>query len=80
MKDCSVISHDNAICSTVDQSINNELRKNLLEHMVTLYFWVRTFSLAKDVREKYNAAKKKVKSCALLTNIKIASSSSELGH
>lgn len=48
--------------------------------MVTIYFRVRTFSFAKDVREKYKAAKNIVKSCALLTNIKIASSSTELGH
>ena len=80
MKDCSVLSYYNTICSTIDISINKELRKNVLEHMITLYFRVRTFSFAKDVREKYKVAKKKVRSRSLRTSIKIASSSTDLGH
>ena len=80
MKDCSVKSNYSAICSTIDETIDKEIQKNLLEHMITIYFRVRTFSFAKDVREKYKADKKKVKSRSLLTSIKIASSSTDLGH
>ena len=53
---------------------------NLLEHVLTLFVKVRTFSYAKDIKEKHKVAKKQTKKRSLRTEIKQASSSLELGH
>lgn len=77
---CSVLSYFDDICNSTGLTIDKESQKDLIEHMTTLYFRVRTFSFAKSVRERFKAAKKKTKSQALRRSIKIASSSTELGH
>ena len=58
MKNITVISYFNSVVLTVDCLIKKELRMNLLEHILTLFFRVRSFSFAKDVREKHKRAKK----------------------
>ena len=55
--------------------MKKEFRINLLDHILTLYFSVRAFSLAKDVREKHKAAHKSLRKCSLRTEIKKAGSS-----
>jgi len=72
----TVISCYNNICEGIDPKVEKELGWNLLEDLLKLYFTVRGFSFARDVREKYKAAKKKVKNRSLRTQIKKASSSS----
>ena len=49
-------SNFNDIILSVDIHMKKEFRINLLEHILTLYFRVRAFSSAKDVREKQKAA------------------------
>ena len=61
MKDVIVVSNFNSICSGVDPKVTKEISLNLLDHMITLFVRVRTFSFAKDVREKYKVAKKQSK-------------------
>ena len=58
MKNILVISHFNSIISSVDTTIKKEISLNLLEHILTLYFRVRSFSYAKDIRERHKRAKK----------------------
>ena len=49
---------DNSELKTVDA----EIRDNLLENMLKLYFRVRAFSLARDITEKHKVDLKKKKS------------------
>ena len=51
LKIITINSNFNDILS-VDIHMKREFRINLLEHILTLYFRVRAFSFAKDVREK----------------------------
>ena len=53
--------------------IKKEVKMNLLEHMLTLYLRVRTFSYAKDKVEQFKLLKKRSKSRALRTEIKKSS-------
>ena len=80
MKDVIVVSNFNSICSGVDPKVTKEISLNLLDHMITLFVRVRTFSFAKDVREKYKVAKKQSKKHSLRTEIKKATSSKDQGH
>ena len=80
LKDSSVLSNYNNICLNANLKISKEVSLDLLEHMVTIYFRVRTFSYAKDIREKHKVAKKQVKKRSLRTEIKKSSSSTDKGH
>ena len=61
MKNSSVLSNLNCICYGIDQKVTKEISLNLYEQMLSLFVKVRTFSYAKDIREKHKAAKKKCK-------------------
>ena len=52
LKNITINSNFNDIILSVDIHMKKEFRINLLEHILTLYFRVRAFSFAKDVREK----------------------------
>ena len=77
LKDPSVLSNYNDLCLDANVKVEKEVRMDLLEHMVTLYVRVRTFSFAKDIREKHKLSKKEVKKRSLRTEIKKASSSKD---
>ena len=53
LKDSSVLSNYNNVCLNASLEISKEVSLDLLEHMVTIYFRVRTFSYAKDIRGKH---------------------------
>jgi len=53
---------------------------NLLEQILTLFVRLRTFSFAKDIREKHKLAKKASRKRSLRTDIKQSSSTTVLGH
>ena len=57
LKNITINSNFNDILS-VGIHMKNEFPVNLLEHILTLYFRVRAFSFAKDVREKHITAHK----------------------
>lgn len=80
LKDSSVLSNYNNICLGANVKISKEVSMDLLEHMVTIYFRVRTFSFAKDVREKHKISKKQARKRSLRTEIKKSSSSTDKGH
>ena len=80
LKIITIISNFNAIILSVDIHMKKEFRKNLLEHILTLYFRVRAFSFDKDVREKHRAAHKASRKRSLRTEIKKASSNTVERH
>ena len=55
LKNITINSNFNDIILSVDIHTKKEFRINVLEHILTLYFRVRAFSVAKDVREKHKA-------------------------
>lgn len=67
------------VCYDVDPKVNSEISLNLLEQILTLFVRMRTFSYARDIREKHLASKKKGKKRALRTDIKITSSTTDTG-
>ena len=75
MKNIIVTSNFNAICTNLDVHITQEMRNNLLEHILTLFVRVRTFSFAKDIREKHKIGKKQLIKRSLRTEMKKSSSS-----
>ena len=74
LKTITINSNFNAIILSVDIHMKKEFGINLLEHILTLYFRVRAFSFAKDVREKHKPAHKALRKRSLRTVIKKASS------
>ncbi|XP_065068671.1 uncharacterized protein LOC135693981 [Rhopilema esculentum] len=78
LKDPSVLSNYNDICLNASLEISKEVSMDLLEHMLTIYFRVRTFSFAKDIREKHKISKKLAKKRSLRTEIKKSSSTDTL--
>ena len=79
LQNSTVISNFKNICYDIDPKVNGEISMNLLEQMLTLFVRLRTFSFAKDVREKHRAAKRLTKKHSLRTEIKQASSSTDGG-
>ena len=67
------------VCYDVDPKVNSEISLNLLEQILTLFVRMRTFSYARDIREKHRASKKKGKKRAMRTDIKITSSTTDTG-
>ena len=61
MKNIIVTSNFNAICTNLDVHITQEMQNNLLEHILTLFVRVRTFSFAKDIRKKHKIGKKQLR-------------------
>ena len=80
LKNIKINSTFNAIILSVDIHMEKEFRINLLEHILTLYFRVRAFSFAKDVREKHKGAHKALRKRSLRTEIKKASPSTVERH
>ena len=80
LQDCTISTNFKSICYDVDPKVNSEIGLNLLEQMLTLFVRLRTFSYAKDTREKYKAAKKLSRKRSLRTEIKQASCSTDGGH
>ena len=70
LKDSSVLSsyHDIFLCANVE--VSKEFGLDLLEQMMTMYFRVRTFSFAKDIREKHKISKRSGEKRSLRTEIK----------
>ena len=80
LEDSVILSNFKTICLDVDPKVDSEISMNLLEQILTLFVRIRTFSYAKDVREKHKAAKKLSKKRSLRTEIKQASCSTDGGH
>ena len=79
-ENCVITSNFKTICYDVDPKVDTEISMNLLEQILTLFVRIRTFSFAKDVREKHKAAKKSSKKRSLRTEIKQGSCSTDGGH
>jgi hypothetical protein len=80
LENCTITSKYKTVCSDIDPKVNSEISMNLLEQILTLFVRIRTFSFAKDFREKHKAAKKATRKRSLRTEIKQASSSTDGGH
>lgn len=80
LKNSVILSNYRSICHAIEPKVSKEISFNLLEQMLTLFVRVRTFSFAKDIREKHKAIKRSVKKRSLRTEIKQSSSSTEGGH
>ena len=78
LQNCHVVSSYKLICYGVEPKVPDEICFNILEKM--LITRVRTFSYAKDICEKYKSKKKQAKTSSLRTEIKKASSSTDMGH
>ncbi|XP_057290251.1 uncharacterized protein LOC130612937 [Hydractinia symbiolongicarpus] len=80
LTDSTILSNFKMICEGIDPKVKKEICINLLEHLLTLFVRVRTFSYAEDVREKHKAAKKKGKKRSLRTELKQTSIATDMGH
>ena len=80
LSDCFIISSFKTIWFSAELDVPKEIAFNLLESMLMLYTRIRSFSYARDVREKHRFSKKQGKKSSLRTEIKKSSSSKELGH
>ena len=65
-----VRSNFNDVCMSADTPVPKEIQKNILEQIITLFVRVRTFSFAKNTRERYKTAKKETRKRSLRTEIK----------
>jgi hypothetical protein len=71
MTNTIVTSRFNSVCMSADTPIVKEIQKNVLEQIFTLFVRdVRTFSFAKNTREKYKVSKKASRKRSLRTEIK----------
>ena len=61
------------------EKVSKEVALNLLDHLMTLYICVRTFSLVKEKNELHKIALKRKKKNSLRTQIKKASTSLDQG-
>ena len=76
----SVLCNFNKIRNECSEKVSKEVALNLLDHLITLYIRVRTFSLVKDKYEIHKIASKRKKTKSLRTEIKKSSSSLDQGH
>ena len=76
----SVLCNFNKIRNECSEKVSKEVALNLLDHLITLYIRVRTFSLVKDKYEIHKIASKRKKTKSLHTEIKKSSSSLDQGH
>jgi len=78
MSDIIVMSNFNEVCMSTADPVSKYVQKDLLEQIITLFFRVRTFSFAKNTREQHKMAKKESRKRSLRTEMKKASSSTEM--
>ena len=67
-----VISKYNSILGSKDITIEEEIKDNTLERILSLYFHVRAFSYAKDVVQEHKRSKQAKKAKSLHKDIKRA--------
>ena len=77
VSDFRILSYFRNVYSSVDPKVSKEVSLNLLEHIVGLYVRVRSFSHAKDVKERYKLSKNITKQKALRKEIKKKSSTTD---
>ena len=70
LHDCHIISSFKNISYSAELEVSKEITFNLLESMLLLFTRVRSFSYARDVREKHGNAKKQANKSSLRTGIK----------
>lgn len=80
MENASVLCNFNKLCSQSVEKVDKEIAFNLLDHLITLYIRVRTFSLVKDKYEQHKISSKRKKTKSLRTEIKKSSSALDQGH
>ena len=68
------------ICSDAEHQTTEEFSMNLLEHLLTIYLRVRSFSYAKDKVQQHKITNRASKKRSLRTEIKKSTSSLEQGH
>ena len=67
-------------CYSIESQVNRELSLNLLESMLESFVKVRTFSFARDIKEKHKVKNKKTKAPSLRTEVKKFPSSKDFNH
>ena len=72
-KNSDVISKYNSILGSKDITVEEEIKDNTLERILSLYFRVRAFSYAKDVVQEHKRSKQGKKAKSLQKDIKRAS-------
>ena len=80
LKTPSVLFHYNKLRNETEGKVSKEVAFNLLEHLLTLYIRVRTFSFVKDQHELHSIKSRRKEARSLCTEIKQASSSRDQGH
>jgi len=75
-----ILANYSVIYNDTEQEISEEFALNLLEHLITLYLRLRSFSYAKDKVQQHKMASKSSKKRSLRTEIKKATSTLEQGH
>ena len=79
-QDPDVVSSYNAIVSESGLHIDSSVSKDILHCIIHLYVRVRSFSLAKDIIQKYKIQQKQVKAKALRKEIQRASEENTEGR
>jgi hypothetical protein len=80
VQDPDVVSAFNTIVSESALHIDNSVSKDILHCIINLYVRVRSFSLAKDIIQKYKIKQKQVKAKALRKEIQRASADGDKGE
>ena len=76
----SVLSNFNKVRNQSAEKVSKEIALNLLDHLITLYIRVRTFSLVKEKLEMHKIDSKRKKARSLRTEIKKSSSTLDQRH
>ena len=71
LKDSDVISNFRYLCDNAACPVDKEVPLNLLKIIIQLYVRVRSFSHAKDIKEKYQMKNKSVKQKSLRAGLKM---------
>ena len=74
-----ILSCMSLVCKSTALQIDQEIKLNLLEHMLTLFIRVRAFSYAKDKKQAFRRMQKKAREKSLRTELKKSSTTCELG-
>ena len=75
IENITVLCNYNKLRNQCSEKVSKEIAMNLLDHLLTLYIRVRTFSLVSDKVQRYKLEARKRRSKALRTEMKQASSS-----
>ncbi len=67
------------VCKSTELHIDQKIKLNLLEHMLTRFVRVRAFSYAKDKKQAFKRIHKKTREKSLRTELKKSSTTCELG-